>query len=131
MSGRSLSYSSFVNTSAGKMSALYFRAEDPKRVNNTYPRYRSENVIRLYDTKVFVPQNFSLYNLPMRKDEHIFIPNWAASLAAFGVICAIIGFILAWFSNSGFATLLLTVGLAIAGIGFNAAERALKNANRE
>lgn len=94
-------------------------------------RYSEMKFSQIYDTKASVQTSRLLYDPAMGKKEYLSIPNWAATLTAFGLACALLGFILAWLSSSGFATLVLTLGLAIAAIGFNAAERALKNAARK
>jgi hypothetical protein len=53
------------------------------------------------------------------------IPNWAVFTAILGVLFAVAGFVSAWFTPSGFATLGLTVGLLLMALGMNAAEHAI------
>ncbi len=53
------------------------------------------------------------------------IPDWAALAVALGAVFVVSGFIAAWFSPSGWAPLILTIGLAVSAIGMHAAERAV------
>jgi hypothetical protein len=59
------------------------------------------------------------------KDEARRIPDLAALLILVGMVGAIAGFVAALFSESGFATLILTVGLILAAVGMRQAEKAL------
>lgn len=50
------------------------------------------------------------------------IPNWAAFVFVCGTLFAAIGFTAAWFTDSGFATLIMTIGLGMMAISMHAAE---------
>jgi hypothetical protein len=58
-------------------------------------------------------------------DEADQIPDWAAVAVFVGAVLAIFGFVSAWLTDEGWAPLVLTVGLLIAGVGMTAAERAV------
>ncbi len=60
-----------------------------------------------------------------RSDESECIPDWAAIAVAIGLIMALGGFIYAWFSDRGWATAVLTLGLMIAAVGMYAAEQSV------
>jgi hypothetical protein len=57
------------------------------------------------------------------------IPDWAALLFAVGAFLAVGGFLSAWFTDSGIATLIMTIGLAACTAGMNAGERAIADAD--
>jgi hypothetical protein len=57
------------------------------------------------------------------------IPDWAAVLFAAGSLLAIGGFLSAWFTDSGIATLIMTIGLAACAAGMDAGERAIADAD--
>jgi hypothetical protein len=58
------------------------------------------------------------------REEAARIPDHAALLVLAGSVTALIAFIAALFWDSGFATLILTIGLVIAAVGMRQAERA-------
>jgi hypothetical protein len=62
---------------------------------------------------------------PDLKDEARRIPDRAAIFVLIGLAAAIGGFVAALFSDSGFATLILTVGLLLAAVGMRHAEHAM------
>ena len=57
------------------------------------------------------------------------IPDWAALLFAAGAFLAVGGFLSAWFTDSGIATLIMTIGLAACTAGMDAGERAIADAD--
>ena len=53
------------------------------------------------------------------------IPDSAALMFLAGAVLALAGFIAAWITDSGFATLALTLGLLLAAAGMRSAESAI------
>ena len=56
------------------------------------------------------------------QNEADLIPDWAAILVAIGAAVAAAGFVAAWFTEGGFSTLVLTVGLLLVAGGMAGAE---------